>query len=376
MTKTKIILKGLLGATALTALTTGTAFAAGTTAGTSVDNTFTLDYNVGATPQPRITPAAPTTFVVDRLIDVNVSPNAGTNVAPGAVDQPLAFTVQNEGNDDQAYVLTAANVAGSDDFDASNLTIFYVIDANNDGINNDGAPVAYDGTSTPDVAPDQLVFVTIEGDIPGGAVQDDTSDITLLAETAETGGSGTLVTQDTDGNDNAVVENVFADADGDVDADVDGAHSATNTYTVSTADLAAVKLVEVFNEAPASTAACGTFPGTAGTQATDATDQYAIPGACVEYTITATNSGAAAATDIDISDTLPVNLTFAGATFTGFEDGTATSVGSFTTLPTAGQDCFATPCVVEYTGGELQDGSTTPTTGVVTIRAIIASSAP
>lgn len=378
MTKTKIILKGLLGATALTALSTGTAFAAGTTAGTTVANTFTLDYNVGTTPQTQIVPAAPTTFLVDRVIDVQVTPNTSTTVVADAVDQPLAFTVLNEGNDTQSYVLTPANVTGTDDFDASNLTIEYVIDANNNGINDD-AVVVYDGTSTLDVAPDQLVFVTVEGDIPGGVVQDDTGQITLLAETAEnsiTGTLGTLVTADTDGNDNAVVENVFADAEGDVDGAVDGAHSATNFYVVDAADISAVKLVDVFNEAPASTAACGTFPGTAGTQSTGLDDQYAIPGACVEYTITATNNGAAAATAIDIADTLPVNLTFAGATFSGFEDATGTPVGSLTTLPTVGQDCFATPCVVEYTGGELQDGSTTPTTGVVTIRAIIASTAP
>jgi len=73
MTNTKVILKGLLGATALTALSTGTAFAAGTAAGTTVSNTFTLDYSVGTTPQPPVTGDTPTNFVVDRLIDVNVA---------------------------------------------------------------------------------------------------------------------------------------------------------------------------------------------------------------------------------------------------------------------------------------------------------------
>jgi len=80
MTNTKLILKGLLSATALTAFSAGTAFAGGTTAGTTVTNTFTLNYNVGTTPQPPVTGDTPTTFVVDRLIDVNVAPNAGTNV--------------------------------------------------------------------------------------------------------------------------------------------------------------------------------------------------------------------------------------------------------------------------------------------------------
>ena len=378
MTKTKTLLKGLLGATALTALTAGTAFAGGTAAGTSVSNTFTLNYNVGTTPQPPVTGDTPTVFVVDRLIDVNVAPNAGTNVAPGAQDQPLNFTLTNEGNDDQGYVLTAANVAAGDDFDTSNFVITYVIDANGDGINNDGAPVTYNGTSTPDIEPDQIVFVTIESDIPAGVTQGNTSDITLLAETAVTGGSGTLVTEDTDGNDNAAVENVFADAAGDVAGDdaEDGSHSATNTYTVDAANIAAVKAVDVFAEVPNATNDCAVIPGTPAPQTSDEDDQYAIPGACVEYTITATNTGAAAANSITINDTLPDNLTFVAASATGFLDGAGAAAGSFTTLPTANQDCFATPCVVEYTLGELQDGSTTPTTGVVTIRALIASSKP
>jgi len=322
MTKTKTLLKGLVGATALTALSSGTAFAAGTEAGTLVSNTFTLDYNVGTTPQPPVTGDTPTTFVVDRLIDVNVAANTGTSVAPGSTDQPLAFTLTNEGNDDQGYVLTPGNVVSGDDFDATNLSVFYVIDANGDGINNDGAPVAYNGTSTPDIAPDQIVFVTIEGDIPGAAGEGETSNITLLAETAVTGGSG------------------------------------------------AVKAVEIFAEVPNATNDCAIIPGTPAAQTNDGNDQYAIPGACVEYTITATNSGAATATAIDIEDTLPANLTFVAASASGFS-----TAGTFSTLPTANQNCSTTPCVVVYDGAELTDGSTTPTVGTVTIRALINSDA-
>lgn len=364
MTKSKIM-KGLVGATALTAFSTGSAFAAGTTAGTTVSNTFTLNYDVGTTPQPPVTGAAPTTFVVDRLIDVNVSANTGINVAPGAQDQVLNYTLVNEGNDAQGYVLTAANVAAGDDFDASNLAIFYVIDANNNGINDDGAPVAYNGTSTPNLQPDQVAFVTIEGDIPAGVVQSNTSDITLLAETALKDASGTLVVEDTDGNDINAVENVFADDAGDVAGDIvsDGSHSATNTYTVTAAMIDGVKDVSVFAQTPNATNDCAVIPGT---PATPVADQYAIPGACVEYTITATNTGAATATNIDIADTLPTDLTFIAASASGFS-----TAGSFTTIPTANQDCNATPCVVEYTAAELTDGSTTPTVGVVTIRALV-----
>jgi len=53
MTK-NTILKGLLGATALTVFTAGSAHAQLTPAGTNVQNTFTLTYDVGGVPQPPI----------------------------------------------------------------------------------------------------------------------------------------------------------------------------------------------------------------------------------------------------------------------------------------------------------------------------------
>jgi len=177
------------------------------------------------------------------------------------------------------------------------------------------------------------------------------------------------VTEDTDGNDILAVENVFADAAGDVTGDdaADGSHSATNTYTISTADLTADKTVSVFAQTPDGSNDCAVIPGT---PATPVADQYAIPGACVEYVITATNSGAATATAIDIEDTLPPNLTFVAATASGFS-----TAGTFSTSPTANQNCSSTPCVVIYDGAELTDGSTTPTVGTVVIRALINSDA-
>ena len=108
MTNTKILLKALLGATALTVFTTGTAQAQNnfTQAGTSVSNTFTLDYKVGGVDQPQIdSTATPTLFTVDRLVDLTVTSNGDNTVAPGATDEELVFSVTNEGNDTQAYSL-------------------------------------------------------------------------------------------------------------------------------------------------------------------------------------------------------------------------------------------------------------------------------
>ena len=78
MTKCKLI-KGLLGATALTAFSAGTAFAQNdfTAAGTTVSNTFTLNYEVNDTPQTQIDNIGNATdFNVDRLVNVTVSSQA------------------------------------------------------------------------------------------------------------------------------------------------------------------------------------------------------------------------------------------------------------------------------------------------------------
>jgi uncharacterized repeat protein (TIGR01451 family) len=111
------------------------------------------------------------------------------------------------------------------------------------------------------------------------------------------------------------------------------------------ADLTAVKSVEVFD------------PGNAGL--------YMTPGNEILYRITVNNSAAAtaAANDINISDTLPDNLTFLSATTTGFTGG---SFGS-PDLPSANTDCTGGNCVISFAGGSLAQDST----GEIVVRAII-----
>jgi uncharacterized repeat protein (TIGR01451 family) len=80
-------------------------------------------------------------------------------------------------------------------------------------------------------------------------------------------------------------------------------------------------------------------------------NEYAIPGSCLEYTITIVNSGSAAATVSSISDTLPTEFTFNGAAFTNFTGGTEAT-------PTAGDDCSSVACTVSQTGATIGAGVT------------------
>jgi len=366
MTKTKTMLKALLGATALSAFTAGAALAGGTAAGTDVQNTFTLDYQVGGVDQPTIdNTATPTQFTVDRLVDLTVASNGDTTVAPGAQDQELVFSLTNDGNDTQAYDLTVIDETG-DEFSAAGTTVFYYVD-DGDGVfepgGDDGAPIPYNGTSTGDVAPDETLFVVVEGDIPASAVDTDTDDLSLVADTLEPStatNAGAEVTPDTDGNTlTGAAENVLADASGTLnEAAGEGDHSASATFIVASADISGVKEVTVFAE---DGSGCATIPGASS-------GGYAIPGACVEYTITVENVGGTAASDIIINDVLNDNLEFITASASGFTGGGFSSP----LLPSANTDCVGGVCEVNFAGGTLAAGSTaTPTVGVITIRALV-----
>lgn len=334
-----------------------------TNAGVSVEGTFTLNYSVGGTSQPQIdNTASPTTFTVDRLVDITVSYSSASDdstVAPGAQNEELVFLLRNDGNDNFAYFLSTENGTG-DDFNTDNLEIRYYVD-DGDGTYepgaDDGSPTTF-ASVTSDVAPDAILWVEVIGDIPASQPDSETSDVVLVADTyyptvwleaaeGSPGSPGTNIGADDGTNDmNSVAENVLNDAagDGSSDAANDGKHSDTGTFTVSSPDLTAAKTVEVI-----STNADGTFVCASG--ALVSANEYAIPGSCLEYTITIVNSGSAAATVSSISDTLPTEFTFNGATFTNFTGGTEAT-------PTAGDDCSSVACTVSQTGATIGAGVT------------------
>jgi len=364
MIKLGLMTRGLLGASVISLCAASNAFAGGTAAGTNVQNTFTLNYDVSGTAQTQIdNVASPTEFTVDRLVDLTVASSGNTNVAPGAQDQDLVFSLTNNGNDTQAYDFTLVNESG-DEFDTTGLSITYYAD-DGDGLFepgvDDGAGTAYtpgSGAASSDLAADAIIWVVVDGDIPAARVDTDTSDITLVSDTLDptTGASpGTAVSADAGGNVlTGAAENVLADGSGTANEIANaGDHSATGSYIVASADLTASKAVTVFTQ---DGTGCTTIPGTPGVG-----DQYSIPGACVEYVITTTNTGAtASATSLAISDVLPDELEFINAASSGFTGGTFTQ-------PATNTDCTGSACTISLTGATLTAGST----GTITIRALV-----
>ena len=299
---------------------TNLAIAAGTAAGTTVDNTATIAYSVSGVSQTPIesseagnsTPGAnngtATTFVVDKKIDLLVTANSGTNVAPGASGTAtgLSFTLKNEGNSTESFSLTPSQVTTGDDFDTSACSV-----------TSPTLPVS--------LAADASTVIKVECTIPasnGTNVNNSkTSLVDLLAS------ESTSLTETTGADTANSVDVVFAD---DTGTSTDGAdrnakHSATNTYTISTAELTVAKTSAVTADP---------FNGAANPKR--------IPGATIEYTITVSNgAGAQDATGLVISDALPSDLTYVSCTAAGIsgvtcsESGGTISTSSFT-LP-AGQ---------------------------------------
>lgn len=121
------------------------------------------------------------------------------------------------------------------------------------------------------------------------------------------------------------------------------------------ANVKATKTVKVHRSDAVS---CNVFPGTPqpGLPA-------AIPGACMEYTIQATNTGAGPARGVNLSDVLTPNHIFRGAQITGFP-----TTPSYTfTAPANNTSCGGTACTVSLTNATLAPGAT----GTIRIRAEI-----
>ena len=337
--------------------------AAGTDAGATVSNSFTLDYQVNSVAQTQIdSSGSPTNFTVDRKDDLTVSTEQNRSVTPGQTGQTLIFRVENTGNDNIAYRLSIKDV-GTDTFDIGTYTATYKIDDGNGvydpGVDDTGATAYTLGAGvTADIAPDAVVWVTIIGNVPLSATNGQTDDVILIANSfyptasvdpayAET--PGTEITQA--GSNTAGVDSVLADgavtAGAPEDVANDGAHSSTGTYTVSTASLTASKTVAVVTTNPVN---CATDAIAGG---------FATPGACVEYVIAVANAaGAATATDIAISDVLPNEVEFVAATQTGFAPAG--------TLTTPAPGC-TTSCTVSLSTAGLAGGGNAS----LTIRALV-----
>ncbi|MXO49311.1 DUF11 domain-containing protein [Erythrobacter vulgaris] len=287
-------LLGAVSALPLIALGASPAFAEGTNAGQTIQNSVSVSYSVGGVSQNDET--ATDEFVVDRKVNVTVAESGGeqTIVSPGAVSRITTFSVTNLSNDTLDFALTAAQqaggaggITGTDNFDTSNVTI--LIDRNGDG-------TFVEATFIDELAADASVSVQIRSDIPLGRATGDVATVVLTAQAHAGGSSGSqgALLENSDTNTVNAVDTVLADAEGLTDGEYDGAFSAADDYVVSAAALSVAKTSTVLSDPVSGTA-----------------NPKAIPGAVIEYCIAVSNAaGSATASGVTVTDSLPTGISY------------------------------------------------------------------
>ena len=283
--------------------------AVGTDAGTSINNIATVGYKVGGVDQATID-SPPTTFVVDQVVDFVVAEadGADTSVGAGEQDAVARFTVTNTGNETQDFALSVADLVGgsvfsADTIDTTGLTIF--VDANDNDVYDAGTDIAtfIDELSADGTAGANVISVFVLGDIPGtadGSVPD-AANIELTGTAHVAGGAAALGAAEAESgvnDDPNTVQIIFAAA---VDAGATATAAGQDGYLVGLASLAALKTSTVVLDPL----------GQASPLA------LAIPGAFVQYEVTITNTGGLPATEVQVTDTISSDLTFAAGTYNG-----------------------------------------------------------
>lgn len=326
----------------------GGALAQNTAVGTVVTNTIGLSYNSGGGSATVSVPAAASVeFNVDRKIDVVVTALAasGQQTAVPGETVTWSYEVENEGNGNQGFTLVNT-VSGADGgtvlslsrVDTSSGTLEegeYRIWVNTANDLMGATVYGTDEVLAFDREPGESFFVIYEARAEITA-QDGQNNVFEVVATVTYAGSSTAAEESraADLTDLNATNTVFADeqSSGVYDTSVTydaltGSDGSNARLLITAPDIQATKEVAVLSE---------NLPGQSFNCAAGGTPiqgaAAAIPGACIEYTITLTNnSDATAAEYITITDELQSETTFAGL-----------SEGDFTSVTESGGTVTAT----------------------------------
>jgi hypothetical protein len=275
------------------------AFAAGTTAGSTITNNVTVSFQVGGVSQNTV--SASNSFTVDRKVNLTVAEDGSTTtqVSPGQSAAVTSFMVTNTTNAPIDIALAATNRSGgaaahggTDNFDVSAVTLYQ--DTNNNGAYNAGVDLAV--TYLDQVAADASIRVFVVANVPLGRSTGDVAGVRLTGTASEATAAGSLgaTITETAGANTAGVDTVLADTSANNNTARDGISFAEDDYTVFAANLTATKTSRVISDP---------LNGT--------TNPKLIPGAVVEYCIITSNAaGSATASNVGISDTLPTEVAY------------------------------------------------------------------
>ena len=254
-----------------------TAVAAGTAAGTVIQNTANVAFDLGGTPLSL--DSNTTTITVAERLDVDVTlQSPQLLVAANDANRALLFTVTNTGNGSETFQLAIDSGLAGDDFDPVPAVpaIYFDTDASGDFSVGD---IAYaPGANDPVLAADASVDIFLVNDIPGTVINGQIGFTQLTASAATgTGAPGTEFAGQGDGGVDAIVGTSGAE-----DADV-------GEYLVSDVQINVIKSQVVTDP----------FGG-----------NQPIPGATITYTVTVEVASIGTATASVLSDPIPTYTTF------------------------------------------------------------------
>jgi len=295
-------------------------FALGTIAGTDIDNTAVVSYEVAGTPQT--TTSNTVTLIVAEVLDVDITLLSGpASVSSGTSAQDLLFVVTNTGNGSESFTLTIDNALSGDDFNpVASLPAAIYFDTDASGDFSPGDTPYSPGTNDPLLAPDAAIDILLVNDIPAALANGLTGLSELGAEAfTGSGNPGDRFPGAGDGGVDAVAGTSGAD-----DAD-------SGQYIIGDIQLDVVKSAIVLDP----------FGGS-----------DPVPGAEITYRIILTPTGADTATNSIVTDPIPVNTTYVPNSMTlnggALTDAADADAGIYTTAPTP---------EVSVTLGDLAGGS-------------------
>ncbi len=181
------------------------AFSAGTPAGTVVENTAVVNFDLGGV--PTTLNSNNVTFQVLERIDVVVTSQSGqVIVSPGMVDAALLFTVTNTGNGNESFDLSIDSALPGDDFDPVPAVPAIYFDTDASGDFSAGDTAYQPGINDPQLPADASVDVLLVNDIPGALTNGlfGRSELTATSSTG-TGLPGETLTGLGDGGIDAVI---------------------------------------------------------------------------------------------------------------------------------------------------------------------------
>ena len=264
-------------------LNSGNALAAGTVAGTVIENVAEITFDLAGTSGTEVSNVNRIT-VVER-IDVAVSLQSGqVLVAADDLDQSLLFTVSNTGNGTETFSLAIDSTLTGDDFNPTPAVppIYFDTDGSGDFT---AADIAYQpGNNDPDLPPDASVDVLLVNHIPGTVVNGNLgrSQLTVTSLTG-TGNPGDLYAGAGDGGVDAIIGNSG------------GEQAVSGEYLVSDIAMSVLKSVAISDP----------FGG-----------QDPVPGATMTYTITIEVTNDGIATAATVRDAIPADTTYTPNTIT------------------------------------------------------------